>query len=110
MDKFVSTIKRKSRGSSSGDSVCSPYEKKQKEGSCSEEVSSEAFNMTDGSAENVDLILSKLSKLDKLDQIELRLNNVATSVSSIEMSVSKLEEDVSALTPKLRLSIARSTC
>lgn len=102
MDKFESTIKRKSRCSSSGDSVCSPNEKKQKEGSCSEEDKPEAFNMAEGLAEKVDLILSKLSKLDKLDQIELRLNNLATSISSIEMSVSKLEIDVSALDSKTK--------
>ena len=43
-------------------------------------------------AEKVDLILAKLSKLDKLDDIELRLNNLATSVSSIEMSMNQLEK------------------
>ena len=86
-------------GSSSGDSACSPDEKKQKESSG--DIILEAFNMAEGMAEGlaekVDLILSKLSKLDKLDQIELRLNNLTTSVSSIEMSVSRLEKEVSAL-------------
>ena len=85
MEFIRSTIKRKSRGSSSGDSACSPDEKKQKESSG--DIILEAFNMAEGLAEKVDLILSKLSKLDKLDQIELSLNNLTTSVSGIEMSV-----------------------
>ena len=104
MEFIRSTIKRKSRGSSSGDSACSPYEKKQKESSG--DIILEAFNMAEGMAEGlaekVDLILSKLSKLDKLDQIELRLNNLTTSVSSIEMSVSRLEKEVSALDSKTK--------
>ena len=61
-----------------------------------------AESMAEGLAEKVDLILSKLSKLDKLDQIELRLNNLTTSVSSIEMSVSRLEKEVSALDSKTK--------
>ena len=104
MEFIRSTIKRKSRGSSSGDSACSPDEKKQKESSG--DIILEAFNMAEGMAEGlaekVDLILSKLSKLDKLDQIELRLNNLTTSVSSIEMSVSRLEKEVSALDSKTK--------
>ena len=35
-------------------------------------------------------ILSKLSKPNKFDDIEVRLNNLTTAVSSIEESVSKL--------------------
>ena len=104
MEFIRSTIKRKSRGSSSGDSVCSPDKKKQKESSG--DIILEAFNMAEGMAEGlaekVDLILSKLSKLDKLDQIELRLNNLTTSVSSIEMSVCRLEKEVSALDSKTK--------
>ena len=100
MEFIRSTIKRKLRGSSSGDSACSPDEKKQKESSG--DIILEAFNMVEGLAEKVDLILSKLSKLDKLDQIELRLNNLTTSVSSIEMSVSRLEKEVSALDSKTK--------
>ena len=101
MEFIRSTIKRKSQGSSSGDSACSPDEKKQKESSG--DIILEAFNMAEGLAEKVDLILSKLSKLDKLDQIELRLNNLTTSVSSIQMSVrSRLEKEVSALDSKTK--------
>ena len=104
MEFIRSTIKRKSRGSSSGDSACSPDEKKQKESSG--DIILEAFNMAEGMAEGlaekVDLILSKLSKLDKLDQIELRLNNLTISVSSIKMSVSRLEKEVSALDSKTK--------
>ena len=104
MEFIRSTIKRKSWGSSSGDSACSPDEKKQKESSG--DIILKAFNMAErmaeGLAEKVDLILSKLSKLDKLDQIELRLNNLTTSVSSIEMSVSRLEKEVSALDSKTK--------
>ena len=66
----LSDLLSKSRVSSSGDSVCSPDEKKQKESSG--DIILETFNMAEGMAEDlaekVDLILSKLSKLDKLDQ------------------------------------------
>jgi len=48
-------------------------------------------------AEGFDLILAKLFKLDKLDEIQLRLNNLPTSVTSIEMSMSQLEKEVSVL-------------
>ena len=105
-------LSRENLEASSGDSVCSPDEKKQKESSG--DIILEAFNMAEGMAEGlaekVDLILSKLSKLDKLDQIELRLNNLTTSVSSIEMSVSidlKKKSQLSILKP--RPSISRST-
>ena len=70
MEFIRSTIKRKSRGSSSGDSVCSPDEKKKQKQS-SRDIILEAFNMAEGMAEGlaekVDLILSKLSKFNKLD-------------------------------------------
>ncbi|KAL9972585.1 hypothetical protein ACROYT_G018919 [Oculina patagonica] len=103
MEFIRSTIKRKTRGLSSGESVCSPDEKKQKESQeSSGDIIPEAFNMAEGLAEKVDLILSKLSKLDKLDQIEVRLDNLTTSVSSIEMSVSRLEKEVSALDSKTK--------
>ena len=59
-------------------------------------------------AEKVNLILTKLSKLDKLDEIELRLNNLSTSVSSIEMSMSQLEKEISVLDTKKTKTIDKS--
>ena len=103
MEKLYSTVKRKTRSStSSNDSSRSPEDKRQKDSSNSEETILETFNMAEDLAEKVDLILSKLSKLEKLDAIELRLNNLATAVSSIEESVSKLERDVSVLESKFK--------
>lgn len=62
------------------DSVRSPEEKKRKESSGSDDL--EALGMAES-----------LAELDKLDDIKLRLNNLATSVSSIEMSISQLVLD-----------------
>ena len=71
--------------------------KVRKESSSSDDTVLEALGMAEGLAEKVDLILAKLSKLDKLGEIELRLINLSTSVSSIEMSMSQLEKEVSVL-------------
>ena len=71
--------------------------KVRKESSSSDDTVLEALGMAEGLAEKVDLILAKLSKLDKRDESELRLNNLSTSVSSIEMSMSQLEKEVSVL-------------
>jgi septal ring factor EnvC (AmiA/AmiB activator) len=76
--------------------------RERKESSSSDDTILEALGMAEGLAEKVDLILTKLSKLDKLDDIELRLNNLSTSVSSIEMSMSHLEKEVSVLDSKTK--------
>ena len=56
--------------------------KEQKDSSRCDDTILKALGITEGLAEKVDLILTKLSKLDKLDDIELRLNKLATSVST----------------------------
>jgi len=76
--------------------------KETKESSSSDDTVLEALGVAEGFADKVDLILAKLSKLDKLNQIELRLNNLSTSGSSIEMSMSQLEKEVSVLDTKTK--------
>ena len=104
MDKLNSTVNSYLRSStSSDDSVRPPDEKKRKESKESSSSDEEALGrMAEGLAEKIDLILTKLSKLDKLDDIELRLKNLAASVSSIEMSMNQLEKEVSVLDSKTK--------
>ena len=96
MEKLNSTVERYLRCPTLPDVFARLTEAKdRKESSSSDDT--EALGMAEGLAEKVDLILAKLSKLDKLDEIELRLNNLSTSVSSIEISMSQLEKEVSVL-------------
>ena len=60
---------------------------KSKESSSSDDTILEALGMAEGLAEKVDLNFAELFKLDKLDEIKFRLNNLFSSVSSIEMSM-----------------------
>ena len=63
MGKLTSTVKRKTRSlCSSDDSSRSREDKRQKDSSNSEGTILDAFNMAEGPAVKVDLILSKLSK------------------------------------------------
>ena len=55
----------------------------------------------------VDLILSELSKSYKLDNIEVRLNNLITAISSNKELTSKLERDVSFPGSKLKNTHSR---
>lgn len=62
----------------------------------------EAFNLAEGLALKVDLMLSNLSKPDKRDDIQVLLTNLTTAVSSIEEPVSKLERSVLILDFKFK--------
>lgn len=62
----------------------------------------EAFNLAEGLALKVDLMLSNLSKPDKRDDIQVLLTNLTTAVSSIEEPVSKLERGVLILDFKFK--------
>ena len=98
MEKLNSTVERFLRSPTLPDVFVRLTEAKvRKESSSSDDTVLEALGMAEGLAEKVDLILAKLSKLDKLDEIELRLNNLSTSVSGIEMSMSQPEKEVSVL-------------
>ena len=103
MDKVDSSVESCLRSPTLPDVfVCLTEAKERKESSSSDDTILEALGMAEGLAEKVDLILAKLSKLDKLDEIELRLNNLSTSVSSIEMSMSQLEKEISVLDTKTK--------
>ena len=63
MEKLTSIVKRQTRSLfSSDDSSRSPEDKRQKDSSNSEDTVLDAFNIVEGLAVKVDLILSKLSK------------------------------------------------
>jgi len=101
MDKLNSTVESNLRSPKLPDVfVRLTGAKERKESSSCDDTILEAIVMAEGLAEKVDLILAKPSKLDTLDKIELRLNNLSTSVSSIEMSMSQLEKEVSVLDSK----------
>ena len=101
MDKLNSTVEEYLRSPTLPD-VFERFTEERKESSSSDDTILEALGMAEGLAEKVDLILAKLSKLDKLHDIELRLNNLSTSVSSIEMSMGQLEKEVSVLDSKTK--------
>ena len=104
MEKLNSTVERFLRSPTLPDVFVRLTEVKvRKESSSSDDTVLEALGMAEGLTEKVDLILAKLSKLDKLDEIELPLNNLSTSVSSIEMSMSQLEKEVSVLDTRTKI-------
>ena len=108
MDKLNSTVESNLRSPKLPDVFVRLTEaKERRESSSCDDTILEALGMAEGLAEKVDLILAKLSKLNKLDEIELRLDNLSTSVSSIEMSMSQLEKEVSVLDSKTK-TIAKS--
>ena len=96
MDKVDSSVERYLRSPTFPDVFVRLTEaKERKESSSCDDTILEALGM------------AKLSKLDKLDEIELRLNSLSTSVSSIEISMSQLEKEISVLTQKPRPSTSR---
>lgn len=88
MDKLNSTIERYLRSLTLLDVFGRlTGAKERKESSSSDDTILEALGMAEGLAEKVDLNFAELFKLDKLDEIKFRLNNLFSSVSSIEMSM-----------------------
>ena len=82
MDTLNSTVERYLRSPTLPDVLVHFTEERKESSSCDNTIL-EALGMVEGLAEKVDLILAKLSKLDKRDDIELRLNNLSTSVSTV---------------------------
>ena len=98
--------KRKTRAGSSADGDKSPLEKRTRdrsnnksESSISDEPDVFQGSAMDDLSKKVDLILSKLQKLDN---IECRLNDLISTVSSIEETTARLDHDVEALKNKFK--------
>ena len=98
--------KRKTRAGSSTDGDKSPLEKRKRdrsnnksESSISDEPDVFQESTMDDLSKKVDLILSKLQKLDN---IECRLNDLISTVSSIEETTARLDHDVEALKNKFK--------
>ena len=98
--------KRKTRAGSSTDGDKSPLEERKRdrsnnksESSISDEPDVFQESTMDDLSKKVDLILSKLQKLDN---IECRLNDLISTVSSIEETTARLDHDVEALKNKFK--------
>ena len=100
--------KRKDRSTSSKESTHSPDEKRTKEeGRSTYTVESddevfEALEMAEDLGKKIESVLQELKKLEKLDVIESRLNQVYTSIASIEATVSRIDSEVQVLKEKPR--------
>ena len=98
--------KRKDRSTSSKESTHSPDEKRTKEeGRSTYTVESddevfEALEMAEDLGKKIESVLQELKKLEKLDVIESRLNQVYTSIASIEATVSRIDSEVQVLKEK----------
>ena len=96
----IMSAKRKTRSSTS-----SPEEKrardKSEEADESTDAVLDALSMVEDMGDNLDRILKRL---EKLDIIERCLDNVYTTMASIEESISKLNRDVKAVGNKLLMN------
>ena len=58
--------------------------------------------MAEDLGKKIESVLQELKKLEKLDVIESRLNQVYTSIASIEATVSRIDSEVQVLKEKPR--------
>ena len=90
---------KKDRPTSSKESTDSPDEKRTKEGAKSTytaEIDNEVFEAL-GLGKKIEIVLKKL---EKLDVIESCLNQVYTSIASIEATICRIDSEVQVLNEK----------